>query len=555
MLPSSSIRQNYPLAGATILLFFFIILQQSCKKTDSVFKVPAQTDRTARFFNLPADAGSPVKRVAEALKKQNDTKQFINLFAKNEGFAIWNKAQVNIVSNRNNNTQTNSRDGGSSDTTVIIPLVLDSAKYVNAFILANTYSDSIEMQFYRNSDYQYLPFQTTTPSTVTTAEDFAIHMMVMDYNVFGDTSFSIKDKRLFNNSNNYKDTAHINRTISFGSNNGGYTINYAQTICVTITTTTITNHCQYPPNQCPDIHTGVLGPCDQCQEYCANISTSYSTQCISSGGIGWPSFPPPPPPTGGGGGGGGGTPCPPQFPIIMTNSAIPINCNPIPNPWLPPPALQDTILHPCQTILILQNNQGFKNMMGALKIHANDHTDTSEHGYIYNYSTNTNVAVFAITGAPGEKGINADYGGVPADGLAHNHFVNSLSIFTPKDLWSIAYAFNSKMMADSSKFTLPLVTDSGTQYILMIENITKFRHWANTYVQLTLEFHEKDYRNNYNITETNTVAQNEKNFLQYLKTSLVQDAGLKLFRGNSDFTQWSPLSLDESNNVITGTCQ
>ena len=323
----------------------FMLLQQSCKKTDSAFNDHA--DATTRFFNLPGNAKSPVQRVAAALQKQNSTKEFIKAFANNEGFPVWDKSCINLVTPNSATTATGTFNlaaatgDATPDTIVITPLVLDKADYVNGFILSKV-SDTVSMTLYRNSDYQYLPFQTATSTTYTTAEDFAIHMMAMDHNVFGYTSFAIKDKRLFNNSSNYKDTAGVKRTIDFGNNNVGTTINYAQLICVTITTTTTSNHCPYPPNQCPDIHTGVLGPCDNCQEYCANISTTYSTQCLSTGGgTGWPSFPPPPPPTGGGGSGGGGTglpPCPGGG-IPMTNSAIPVNCNPVPNPWpsIPPP--------------------------------------------------------------------------------------------------------------------------------------------------------------------------------------------------------------------------
>ncbi|MCC7378374.1 MAG: hypothetical protein IT255_03345 [Chitinophagaceae bacterium] len=264
------------------------------------------------------------------------------------------------------------------------------------------------------------------------------------------------------------------------------------------------------------------------------------TECMPGGG------------GGNGGGGGGGCPTcppPPQCDDPLWYSFVPEEdpCEP------PPPGGQDTILNPCNQILLLQNNQGFKDMLQILKNHADNPNDTTEHGFVYNYLPN-NLSVDAYDGIPGEKHIDLKFEGMTGDGTAHNHFINSLSIFSPQDLWGIATIFNEKLMADSSTFTMALVTASNTQYLMMIENITKFRHWAQRITIGNLEVYKRLYTFIYKISETNTIADNELRFLKFLKDDS-GGTGLKLFRGNANFAQWTPLMLDGNNNVITGTCQ
>ncbi|KAF4531185.1 hypothetical protein B566_EDAN019234, partial [Ephemera danica] len=74
-----------------------------------------------------------------------------------------------------------------------------------------------------------------------------------------------------------------------------------------IITTTTTNHCPYAINQCPNIGTGELGPCDNCSTNCSTTSSSTVSYCdgwweepSGGGGGGTGSG------TGGGGTGGGG---------------------------------------------------------------------------------------------------------------------------------------------------------------------------------------------------------------------------------------------------------
>ena len=69
---------------------------------------------------------------------------------------------------------------------------------------------------------------------------------------------------------------------------------------------------------------------------------------------------------------------------------------------------------------------------------------------------------------------------------------------------------------------------------------------------------KRNFRNTYKyvfkINGTNTTQVNEKNFLKFLKGN--GGAGVKVFKGNTSFTQWLPLTLDDNGNLITGApCQ
>ncbi len=340
-----------------VIFFMFSILIPSCKKTDKLSSIKTgDAAVTGRFFTLPDTLNTAVKRVAAELQQQNNQSGFIAALAKKEGYPVWNKAYIQTVKSRNNSFTATAANGGggNGDTAVLIPLAVPGENHIGAFIIG-TVTDAVSLKLFRQGDYAAFPLQSTnTTSGITTAEDFALKMMIMDNQVFGIKEFEIKDKRLFNPTADYKDTAGKKLIVKFGDSaiaggNGYTTNNILQTLCVTVYTTTRTvlgNHCRYPAGHCPDYYTGIEGPCDNCAQVCANVSvsTTSSVQCVSwfehEEGE-WPVFAP-----GGGGGGGVGT-NPPPCPLssYLINNAVPVGCNPNPgpNPWPvpdPPPTQQ-----------------------------------------------------------------------------------------------------------------------------------------------------------------------------------------------------------------------
>ncbi len=97
-----------------------------------------------------------------------------------------------------------------------------------------------------------------------------------------------------------------------------------------------------------------------------------------------------------------------------------------------------------------------------------------------------------------------------------------------------------------------VVTAKGTQYLLKIADMEKFKRFADYF----LAGNFNDFKNTYNdwlkIQPGNSSGVNERRFLVYINSA--GGSGLKLFRGNSSFSKWEPLGLDEDGNVIIEPC-
>ena len=176
----------------------------------------------------------------------------------------------------------------------------------------------------------------------------------MDKDVFGSTEFKMIDKRMFHNSTDYSDTANIERFVTLVNTGGegftdGTTVNnYQYELCYTIRSWT--NTCQSLSGSGTNNNN-----CGWVESY-TNVCITYETEGGSSGNSGggnsgggggtWP-FPPSGP-------GGGGAPCQEEFGASITNSILPIECNPSGgNPW---PPLSSRVLY-LKEILNLNPNQ------------------------------------------------------------------------------------------------------------------------------------------------------------------------------------------------------
>jgi hypothetical protein len=337
-------RQFFIFGFAFCLTFLFI---NSCKKADilsstSTAEAKVIQETPQNFFNLPANASPVLKRIAKELERQNKSKEFISAFISKEGFPIWGKSRIerHIKKGKTDNFE---GEDGLADTTVYIPLVVSSEHYVTGFLKA-TIDDTIDIKIYRQNDYVNFPFKTPQSSTsVTTAEEYAIRFMSMDKDVFGTTEFIVNDKRMFNNSTDYSDTANIQRFVSMNSGGGGgddgfadgsTTNNYQYEVCWTAMTyrevCSVNNCCNWVE----------WGTYTHCTTYESGGGTGGGGGSGSGGGGGgggtWP-FPPSGP-------GGGGIGCTEEFGGSITNSIIPIECNPSGgNPWPPLPTVVQTL--------------------------------------------------------------------------------------------------------------------------------------------------------------------------------------------------------------------
>ena len=223
-------------------------------------------------------------------------------------------------------------------------------------------------------------------------------------------------------------------------------------------------------------------------------------------------------------------------------------CNPDNPGGEEPPSNDDD--DPCDKVNAIKNHEDFKIMLNVLK-NPTILNDNREHGFVYKFGSNGAFTQYPISGQPDVAGINFDLPNGTVDGIAHTHYDDLLSVFSADDLYAMTKTYTEGKMSDVNNFSMTLVTADGTQYMLMVDDVTKFSAFAANLNASNLDIFSTLYNDLYHINPDNTNDQNEKAFLQYLDAV---NSGLKLFKGNSDFTDWKPKKVDNNNNVVDNPC-
>jgi hypothetical protein len=203
---------------------------------------------------------------------------------------------------------------------------------------------------------------------------------------------------------------------------------------------------------------------------------------------------------------------------------------------------------PCDNANSLANNNEYKQKFAELK---NKTSEKKEHGFIYKTNGSGTIDATPIIGEDGEAGIDFQ---VPdkIDGIMHSHYTGLLSVYSPDDLYAMAVLYVNDKMVNPKTFTVGVVTASGTQYIIMIDDLTKFHQFAHNIVNNTsLELFTYVFETIYRIKPGNDTSTNERAFLQYIQQN---NSGLKLFKGDANFNNWQPKKVDESGNVVNNPC-
>ncbi len=205
-------------------------------------------------------------------------------------------------------------------------------------------------------------------------------------------------------------------------------------------------------------------------------------------------------------------------------------------------------IDPCSGADSLANNAEFKLKLDSLKMKT---SINKEFGYYYKNGTSNTINETSIEGNFGELGIEFDKPLEPIDGFMHSHFNlpgRSLSIFSPGDLLTMASLYASDKMANPLTFTAAVVTADGTQYLLKIEDLGRFSHFVEN-IATSLKAIEGEY-NFSNIKNGNSINQNELGFTRFLR---FVNSGLKLFKGNSNFSNWQPIKY-APGGIINSPC-
>lgn len=209
---------------------------------------------------------------------------------------------------------------------------------------------------------------------------------------------------------------------------------------------------------------------------------------------------------------------------------------------------------PCKKLAKIGKSSDTKSFMNTLK---GKTTDNKEHGYVLAEASGT-VYEYPIEGQPGQAGISFTLGiGDKIDGYIHSHYGGLLSIFSPDDMFAIAMFLKNNSIKDFNTFVIGVVTASGTQYMMVIDDPVKFQTFAdglfigNNFDERDLNIYKKLYNETFNIKETNSSAENETSFLHYEESSM---SGLKVLKGSENMQNWQSLELDQNNNVVPTNC-
>jgi hypothetical protein len=532
-----------------IAIVAIILISFSCSKFDKV-AVTYNIKNVEEFFTAHPSQNIIANQLASYVKRKNAEENILQKIVNENGFAHWDKAMQ-----KEKNTFRPTANGDSTDV-YYVPIAQPNTTIVNASVVITTTPTDTTLGF--TYDWQYTAEASSNTIMGDARKQFAILFMYMNKTVFGQPSYKILDPTLFN----LNGRKPISITITSSGNNSSTSGLLQQQVCIVVSTTY--NTCPYlaAGQQCVGnslLPTGT-GTCDNCSYCTTTVTNTYCVEnCHSCGGG----------TTGNGntntnnngnnntgngntGGSGSGTTTSGNNTNTNTNGGtgwipnVDENGNPISNHYNNP-------VTPCATVDSLKANTSFKQKFTTLKSKT---TDNKEYMYTYTFNggfKNGLKEVDSAIGLPNNAGIQVS---VPfkIDGVMHSHYSNLLSIFSPDDIFTLTTLYKANRINSVKNFTMGVVTASGTQYMIMIGDSSKFATFANsldTVGSNQYYNYQLIYNKIFNIKETGSVADNEKAFLQYIKKN---DMGLTLFKGNSDFSIWDRKKLDANEDVTNDPC-
>lgn len=514
------------MSRSRILLLIILILSifYSCTKIDVAKNETVDNTFVNNFFKVSKPVSTTVANIIAKLKIENERTNFVNNLPKDCGMPIWDKLLLKEGGNNNYAFR-----GGDSLEDIILPLTNNNQNLSSILILHDSIS-GYQVDCFTTNSYLYDETHGTNVDTLKAMDDLVLFFFV-ENKTFGTTKFYHIPTNLFSASH------------QLGTDG-------KKIITIRNDTSTIVN------NRMIEICSDILILCSYCGlETCPLTWTLHHCITIGEGGGGGGGGSGPHGGggvgSGGGGTGGGGEPCGGAR-AWYARIIEPNPCDPPP----PPPPVNDTILDPCSDAFALQSSASFKSYMQELKDSTNSNR---EYGYFMKKDNNGvfgNTLLGLIQGPADKLSLGDFINNYQIDCFAHSHFskdtIKGLSVFSPDDLWTMCRQFNDGAVVNPQAFSIALTTKSGTQYLLKIENLTKFRAWAHSFTQGSLQGYYDLFGEILKILPTNSNEVNEKRFLKYLKVN--NGSGLKMFRGNSTFTQWQPIDIDQNDIVVNSTC-
>ena len=153
-------------------------------------------------------------------------------------------------------------------------------------------------------------------------------------------------------------------------------------------------------------------------------------------------------------------------------------------------------------------------------------------------------------GATGASSVTPSFP-APEDGENHAHNLGDYPTFSPADIQQLYNVMQGGLMKNPSTFSDGLITAVGTSYLIKITNLTQFKAFgaANFGTNASYTAFENLYSKSqaqYFSGSSTAISSYELGLLQTLNNS-----GLTLFRGNSTFNNWIPIT--NQNNQVTNT--
>lgn len=495
--------------GMGVALCYF-----ACKKYDHQFPV-SDSQNVAKFFKTNSETPQIVKRVADAVEKNNSRFHYLNTLIKDEGFANWNKSTIVI---------------NGSDTTVTIPMVQEGKQYVTSFIIAKIAKD-VRVKIISGRAYGAYGFSNGHDTL--NAKIIADKLMYFDYKIFGDTLFKVTDPDIYNvkagDTGNYairiiKQDKRTQATI-IGYTYECYNIvhdgDHGQLTGVPpggsgdyyYTTDT---YCEYTP-----VFVDMPAPGDPYYTGGVIYYTKPNSNCRDAYGnpCGITVYPNTPPPV---------------IPSIPTEPTTP-----------------ERKKTPCDSITNLANDTSFMYYMKKLKSLENNKT---EYGYAI-YQANDKVGYADVDGKFGEAAINVTRLlniGVKLKGFMHLHYKEDslFSIYSGGDLFTLYQIYKQNLMENPATFIFPLVTGKNTNYILRVAQPEILLAFGDIWLKDEASLEVFEYMNYRYITKKNSAKKNEAAFLKV--ASLL---GLEVYRGNETFTSFERIKLNAFDKVVTDPCK
>ncbi len=261
----------------------------------------------------------------EESKVRNNKQEFVNAFAKSNGYPFWDKV---LLSKRivQNTSFASSNSISNPDTLLAIPFSLPNQLRINGFLKIKI-NDSIRISYSLACDYKNYPYNRNAADY--SAESFAVLVMSLEKLVFGYKNFVITDSLLFQENNNNIGNGF---TVSFVDSSSA-AVNTQQNVTSINECTSTTIYISVPCNNVQNATNIVPGP------HCG-IGIAYNSCYIVGLDWGEQGSPIPGGPITTSGGGGGGPVIPYVYPCIPGAPApVPVNVsssNVVPSGPLPP---------------------------------------------------------------------------------------------------------------------------------------------------------------------------------------------------------------------------